>query len=293
MAYIGNTPGVSSQRYVQREVIAGSPKSAFIVTSGYSLGYVDVIVNGSQLDEADFTAADGVTVTLAQAAAVGDIVRIIAWLPRGLSDGYLKSEVDAKFVDVAGDTMTGALAAVAGSASAPGLAISGDANTGLYSPGADQIGLASGGLGRVIIDAGGRVTMPYQPAFHVNGNGYSVRSSGTYSAANSSASRQVITNIGGHFNTANDRFTAPVAGTYEFYVCSCNAGTGGSIGIKLLKNSSVELSYQLCYYSAYQGHAITAVVQLAAGDYVEGQLLWNNGTSGDIYTSSFGGRLVG
>ena len=97
MAYIGNTPGVSSQRFVQRETVSGSAKSLFVVSSGYSLGYVDVFVNGAQLDESDFTATDGVSVTLAVAAQVGDIVRIIAWLPRGLSDGYLKSEADAKF----------------------------------------------------------------------------------------------------------------------------------------------------------------------------------------------------
>lgn len=132
MAYIGNTPGVSSQRTVQREVIAGSPKSAFIVTSGYSLGYVDVFVNGSQLDEADFTAADGVTVTLAQAAAVGDIVRIIAWLPRGLSDGYLKSETDALLLTkapLASPTFTG-LVTTAGQIKFPATQnASSDANT--------------------------------------------------------------------------------------------------------------------------------------------------------------------
>lgn len=109
MAYIGNTPGVSSQRYVQRETVTGSPKSAFIVTTGYSLGYVDVFVNGSQLDEADFTATDGVTVTLGVAAAVGDLVRIIAWLPRGLSDGYLKSEADARYLQLTGGTLNSAM----------------------------------------------------------------------------------------------------------------------------------------------------------------------------------------
>ena len=48
-------------------------------------------------------------------------------------------------VRVSGDTMTGALLAVLGSNSAPGIGFSGDANTGLYSPGADQVGLTAGG----------------------------------------------------------------------------------------------------------------------------------------------------
>lgn len=110
MAYIGNTPGVSSQRVVLEETITGSPKSAFVPVSGYTLGYVDVLVNGVELDAADFTAADGVTVTLATAAAVGDTVKIKTWLPRGLSDGYLKSESDARFLRVDGTNyITGVL----------------------------------------------------------------------------------------------------------------------------------------------------------------------------------------
>lgn len=95
MSYIGNTPGVSSQRVTTEEVVTGSPKSVFTPISGYTLGYVDVLVNGVEVDTADFTASDGVTVTLGTAAAVGDTVKIKAWLPRGLSDGYLKTETDA------------------------------------------------------------------------------------------------------------------------------------------------------------------------------------------------------
>lgn len=45
----------------------------------------------------------------------------------------------------AGDTMTGALAVVAGLVTAAGLAFSGDPNTGLYAPGADQLTIAAGG----------------------------------------------------------------------------------------------------------------------------------------------------
>lgn len=111
MSYIGNTPGVSSQRVVLEEVITGSPKSAFVPISGYIQGYVDVLINGVEIDTADFTAADGVTVTLGTAAAVGDTVKIKTWLPRGLSDGYLKSEADALFFLKSGGSLTGGLTA--------------------------------------------------------------------------------------------------------------------------------------------------------------------------------------
>ena len=145
MSTIGNTPGVSSQRFVQREVIAGSSKAAFVVTTGYSLGYVDVHLNGSQLDESDFTAADGVNVILAQAAAVGDIVRIIAWLPRGLSDGYLKSEANSLFLRKAGEdgvTVTGGNVGIGTSSPAAKLQIQQDQAAYTY---CDLVNVTNGG----------------------------------------------------------------------------------------------------------------------------------------------------
>jgi hypothetical protein len=53
--------------------------------------------------------------------------------------------------------MTGVLAVTAGTAALPGIAVSGDPNTGIYSPGADQIGIATGGTARITIDASGRL----------------------------------------------------------------------------------------------------------------------------------------
>lgn len=53
--------------------------------------------------------------------------------------------------------VSGVLTIPAGSASAPGLAISGDTNTGLYSPGTDQIALATAGTLRMSIDSIGSV----------------------------------------------------------------------------------------------------------------------------------------
>jgi hypothetical protein len=58
---------------------------------------------------------------------------------------------------LAGGTMTGVLAVTAGTAALPGIAVSGDPNTGIYSPGADQIGIATGGTARITIDSSGRL----------------------------------------------------------------------------------------------------------------------------------------
>ena len=48
--------------------------------------------------------------------------------------------------------------ASAGTAAAPGIAFDGD-NTGIYSPGADQLAISTGGTGRLFIDANGFVGM--------------------------------------------------------------------------------------------------------------------------------------
>lgn len=110
MSYIGNSPGVASQR-VTTTLTATAAQTQFTTQSGYVLGYVDVYLNGAKLvNGADFEAITGTYITLFAGAAAGDIIELISYVPRGLSDGYTKAEADSKFLDVGGDTATGNLA---------------------------------------------------------------------------------------------------------------------------------------------------------------------------------------
>ena len=52
---------------------------------------------------------------------------------------------------------TPAVTNAAGSASAPTITFTGDINTGLYSPGADQVAVTTGGTARLFVDASGRL----------------------------------------------------------------------------------------------------------------------------------------
>jgi hypothetical protein len=52
---------------------------------------------------------------------------------------------------------TGIFSAAGGSAAAPSIAFTGDTNTGIYSPGADQVAVATNGVGRLFVDASGNV----------------------------------------------------------------------------------------------------------------------------------------
>jgi len=98
MSYLGNSPGVASQRNTTT-ITATAGQTTFTTTSGYQLGYIDVFLNGTKLvSDDDFTASNGTSITLAIAADLGDAVELVSYTPRGLSDGYTKLEADAKFV---------------------------------------------------------------------------------------------------------------------------------------------------------------------------------------------------
>ena len=115
MSYIGNSPGVASQR-VTTTLTATAGQTQFTTQSGYVLGCVDVYLNGAKLvNGSDFEAITGTYITLFSGASAGDVVELVSYVPRGLSDGYTKAEADAKFLDVGGDTASGSLALAAAS----------------------------------------------------------------------------------------------------------------------------------------------------------------------------------
>jgi trimeric autotransporter adhesin len=65
--------------------------------------------------------------------------------------------VTGTVLTTAGDTLTGVLSVAAGTAALPGLAIASDPNTGIYSPGADQLAVSTGGTGRLFVNGSGNV----------------------------------------------------------------------------------------------------------------------------------------
>jgi hypothetical protein len=81
-------------------------------------------------------------------------------------DGAAWRSEAGEFVNVTGDTMTGALGIIAGSAGSPSLFISGDANTGLYSPGADQVAISTNGTQRLLIEADGDINIDSGGVFY-------------------------------------------------------------------------------------------------------------------------------
>jgi hypothetical protein len=168
-------------------------------------------------------------------------------------------------VNKAGDTMTGAL----------------------YLP--------SGGLnvgnGQLVVDSGGRVLMPNQPAFFV----YSTT---TFSGTNSVIPLPyALLNNGSCFNLATYRFTAPVGGLYSFQfhirLSSSNSGNQDfSFGINKNGSNAQGVANDPAYYpsgiwgSGSQG----AVLQLSIGDYID---VRTYGVIGGVDMRWFSGHLIG
>ena len=97
------------QPTIYQETTATATGGQTTFSATYTVGLVEVFLNGAKLSGADFTATNGTQVVLASGATAGDIVDIVSYGTVSVANTYTQSAADAKFVDVAGDTMTGAL----------------------------------------------------------------------------------------------------------------------------------------------------------------------------------------
>ena len=78
--YIGRSPGDSTVIIARQEYTASGVTTDFTFTSGYTVGYVDVYLNGARLIEAtDYTATDGSIVSLTAAAQDQDVLELVAY----------------------------------------------------------------------------------------------------------------------------------------------------------------------------------------------------------------------
>jgi sugar lactone lactonase YvrE len=71
--------------------------------------------------------------------------------------GYFANDSETRYLKQAGGTLTGAISVPLGSASAPSIYPGSDTDTGLFSPGADQLALSTAGTSRLHIASDGKV----------------------------------------------------------------------------------------------------------------------------------------
>lgn len=155
----------------------------------------------------------------------------------------------------------------------------------------------------ITIDSTGRVLMPARPAFHarhVAAGGVGVQGIIVFNEADF--------DVGGNYNTANGRFTAPVSGIYYFafdaLVSENSSGgilaDGSAVYVNFYKNGALTAAGQRSYAritggAQYNTIYRTETMQLSAGDYVQLNVTTKfiyNDASGN-YCPTFQGFLVG
>jgi hypothetical protein len=128
-----------------------------------------------------------------------------------------------------GSTITAAL----GSASTPGITFTGDTNTGIYSPGADQVAVATSGTGRLFIDSSGRALIGTSSASTATSAQYSRIQIVGHTGATEAPGRLVLrrnetsSNISLNEQIGQIFFGDNEAGEYALIECA-SEGTAGS-----------------------------------------------------------------
>jgi hypothetical protein len=140
----------------------------------YTVGYIDVYRNGALLGSADFTATNGTTVVLTNAANAGDLVETVSFyvssvvnaipaVAGAVNSNYIANDVTINFAD--------------GSASTPSITNNGDTNTGIFFPAADTIAFAEGGVEAMRIDSSGNLLVGTTDGNFTNGIGIKIANS--------------------------------------------------------------------------------------------------------------------
>ena len=175
---------------------------------------------------------------------------------------------------------------------------------------------SSSSNGIILADQNGRVRFPYQPSFQAKSNiaNQTLSNFAGTTAALTSYFNNEFFDIGGHYNTTNSTFTAPVAGRYYFFTqlqITANATTSDhSWGLNLHfqvnsagnhANGYQSLSTSATSLMGSYGLVIKEnILNLAANDTVRVALSGNgNINAGTIETSTndgrcrFGGHFLG
>ena len=159
MPYIGKSPSAGvRQRY---QYTATASQTTF---SGTDLGnltltytdnnFVDVFQNGVLLKGGgtDYTATSGTSVVLATGASVSDVIEIIVYDVFSVGNFFNRTDSDSRYLNVAGDTMTGSL-----DLNGTELILDADADTSITADTDDQIDIKVGGSDKITINSSGRV----------------------------------------------------------------------------------------------------------------------------------------
>jgi hypothetical protein len=305
------TTQIANKAEIRQTFVATGGQVNFPVTGGYNPGMISVYLNGVKLvNGTDVTVSSGTNVVFGSGLTSGDIVDVVGLVSFAVADAVRKT----------GDTMTGDLDVMANigvgtttpnkggvgravtlntasggnivemcvAEDRKGWVYADDSRTALAAGGNRLAEIQTNGLARIAVDGSGRVTTPYQPAFKAQWANQSYVFGGGEAAWDTA-----VFNIGSHYNTANGRFTAPVAGVYQFNLTIQHYGATGSVGWQDIRVNGAEVNARyedLNTASLFNAGGLSVTLYLNAGDYVScissSAVWWSD-------NSSFSGFLVG
>jgi len=226
------------------------------------------------------------------------------------ASGAIEGNLGGAPLNRAGGTMTGQLKTTTGSAGAPAVYRSGDGDTGISFSG-NSTTISAGGQTALVMNSNDNLTKPNSVAFHSPGTSgwrYANSYGGTgWRSLNGNFGWTGEQRGGSNFNYGNGRFTAPVAGFYQFQfetysrndsnnnqgyyhmsfgVNGGNGMVGGRTPHGIYGHSNAQRYYP-------NGTHVDLGTYLNAGQYVEVRVFWhNNQTRFHSAHSVFNGYMI-
>ena len=146
--------GVTTTAYrTVTEFTATASQTTFTPPS-YTVGFINVYLNGVLLGSADYTATNGTTVVLATGASAGNLLTVESFLVSSVLNAIPNTAGAVSSSNIANDVT---INFADGSASTPSITNNGDTNTGIFFPAADTIAFAEGGVESMRIDSSGNL----------------------------------------------------------------------------------------------------------------------------------------
>jgi len=314
MANYNSFKRVTGESIVDGEVVNSEIGNSAVTTGKIVNGAVTTakILDGSVSDTKLSSTFDisGKTVTY-RAIADGDISSSANIAGTKFAGGAFASNLGGTPLNRAGGTMSSALRTTTGNVSAPAIYRDGDSDTGISFSGNSTV-ISAGGTEALRLNTNDTITTPSSVAFHSAGTSgwrYANSYGGTgWRTLNSNFGWSNTQQKGGsNFNTTNGRFTAPVAGFYQFHfetyarndrnnnqgyyhmsfgVNGGNQMIGGRTPHGIYGHSNAQRYYP-------NGTHCDQGTYLNAGQYVEVRVFWhNNQTRFHGSHSMFDGYLV-
>jgi hypothetical protein len=314
MATYSSFKKVDSDAIVDDTIAAGDIAGNTVPATAITASNVPAAAFSGTVTSAKLAATidlSGKTVTY-RAITDSDISASAAIAGTKLATGAAATNLGFTPVNTDGDTMTGPLIVPAGSVAAPSISSAGSTNSGINIT-SNNVAIVAGGTTAINVSSTGIITRPSHPAFLSWGTAGWLYA-GTYGGTGerelqSQMGWSTAFQAGGtNFADGTGRFTAPVAGYYRFstwYYLLNDANTPPNyIHPFFRKNnnrgwtSGGRSPYLMAMHqntnSYDDGFSHSAVMDLAAGDFVSLAIVWHGNSSrhhaGHQY---FSGTLIG